>query len=589
MPLDAVCLGAVVAELSREILGARIDKIYQPGGEEIVLLLRGKEGSGRLLLSGNPARPRIQMTNLALENPKTPPMFCMLLRKHLLGGRICGLVQPPMERVVDIAIEAMDEMGEYQEKHLILEAMGRHSNLILVHGDGRIADCLRRVDIEMSPKRQVLPGLYYRLPPAQEKQNPLEMTEQALAEALDRAPGEQKAADALLSSFGGLSPFLCREVAYRAGGDVDVRLCQVDRQGLLAALTQLLDQVKQGAFTPCMLLLDGQPKEFTCIRPRQYEGYLTLREESSFSALLDSFYALREARERIASKSGDLRRGAASARERAMRKVAAQKKELAEAAERDTYRVWGDLITSSLHQIKKGAPSFVTADYYQETCPDVKIPLDPLLTPQQNAARYYKRYQKAKTAAQVLTEQIRRGEADVVYLDSVLEALSKAEKEQDLQEIREELLEGGYLKRKGKPGKAKEKKPAPGQPLSFVSSAGRPILVGKNNTQNDQLTLKTAFKSDLWFHVQKRPGSHVILQCEGQPPDEGSILEAALLAAYFSSAQEGENVPVDYTQVRHVKKPKGARPGMVIYETYQTLYVTPDPALPDALGAEKRK
>lgn len=586
MPLDAVCLRATVCELSQQILGARIDKIYQPSGDEMVFLLRGKGGNGRLLLSGNPARPRLQMTKMEMENPKTPPMFCMLLRKHLLGGRICNLVQPPMERVVTITIEAMDEMGEYQEKHLVLEAMGRHSNLILVNADGRIVDCIRRVDMEMSPKRQVLPGLYYHLPPAQEKQNPLAMTEEALRAVLDQAPPEQKVVDALLSSFGGLSPFLCREVAYRAAGDTEIRLCHVDHDALLSVLTQLLAQVERAEFIPYMLLLDGQPKDFTCIRPRQYEGYLTLREESSFSALLDSFYALRETRERIAAKSSDLRRSATSAKERALRKVAAQKKELEDAMGRDTFRIWGDLITSNFHQIKKGRASFVTPDYYQEDCPDVTIPLDPLLTPQQNAARYYKRYQKAKTAAQVLTEQIRRGEADLVYLDSVLEALSKAEREQDLQEIRTELLEGGYIKHRGKPQKGK--KPAPVRPLAFRSSTGRSILVGKNNTQNDQLTLKTAFKSDLWFHVQKRPGSHVILQCEGQQPDEQSILEAARLAAYFSSAREGDNVPVDYTQVRYVKKPNGARPGMVIYETYETVYVTPDQTLVDALQEQKR-
>ncbi len=587
MPLDAVCLRGIVCELSQQILEAKIDKIYQPSREEVVLLLRNKRENSRLLLSSNPARPRLQMTKMEMENPKTPPMFCMLLRKHLLGGRISNLVQPPMERVVTITVEAMDEMGEHQEKHLILEAMGRHSNLILVDADGRIIDCLRRVDMEMSPKRQVLPGLYYCLPPSQGKKNPLMMTEEERKEVLLQASPEKKVVELLLSSFAGLSPLLCREVAYQAGGDTEIRLCQVDIERVSSVLANLLHWVEQGAFSPYMLCLHGQPKDFTCFPIRQYEGYLTLQKMFSFSELLDAFYALRESRERIAAKSSDLRRSTVSAKERALRKIAIQKKELKDALEGDTFRIWGDLITSHLYQMKKGMASVTVVNYYEENQPEITIPLDPLLTPQQNAARYYKRYQKAKTAVQVLTEQIKRGESDIVYLDSVLEALSKAEREQDLQEIRNELQDGGYIKSRGKPSKGKKQLPA--RPLTFRSSSGISILVGKNNTQNDQLTLKTAFKSDWWFHVQKRPGSHVILQCEGMQPDEKSMLEAAQLAAYFSSARESDHVPVDYTQVRYVKKPNGARPGMVIYETYRTMNVTPDQALVETLQEGKRK
>ena len=583
MPLDAVCLRGVVCELSGEIIDARIDKIYQPTREEIILLLRGKSGGGKLLLSSNPARPRIQMTKMELENPPSPPMFCMLLRKHLLGGRITNLVQPPMERVVMLSVQAMDELGEYQEKHLILEAMGRHSNLILTDGAGRIVDCLRRVDLEMSAKRQVLPGLYYHLPPAQEKENPMEMTEEARLALLKDLSPERKIVDGLLGAFGGLSPLLCRELSYQAAGDVDARLCQVQPEILNRALTRLLTQVEQGAFTPCLLWKDGQPKDFTCFPVRQYEGYFQLDVRPGFSVLLDEFYAKRETRERMAAKSSDLRRSVVSASDRIRRKVAAQKKELAEAENRDTLRIFGDLITSNLHQLKKGMGNFTTVNYYDEAGGEVTIPLDPLLTPQQNAARYYKKYQKAKTAAQVLAEQIRRGESDLIYLDSVLDGLSRAEREQDLQEIRAELQEGGYVKRRGKEPKKSKKQPAP-RPLVFRSSAGLGILVGKNNTQNDQLTLKTAWKSDWWFHVQKRPGSHVILQCQGEEPDDQSVLEAACLAAYFSSAREGNNVPVDYTPVRYVKKPNGARPGMVIYETYRTAYVTPEETLAEALG-----
>lgn len=582
MPLDAVCLRAVVCELSQEIVGARIDKIYQPSREEIVFLLRGRSGGGRLLLSSNPARPRIQMTKMEIENPPAPPMLCMLLRKHLAGGRITNLVQPSMERVVMLTIQAMDELGEYQEKHLILEAMGRHSNLILTDSEGRIVDCLHRVDMEMSAKRQVLPGLFYHLPPAQEKENPMQMTEAEQKHLLECLPPEQKIADGLLHSFSGLSPLLCREVAYQAAGDVDARLCQVEPETLAAVLCRLLARIEQADFIPCLLLKDDQPKDFTCFPVRQYEGYFQIQERTSFSALLDEFYARRETKERMSAKSSGLHRSVVSARERTMRRMTVQKKELADAENRDTLRIFGDLITSNIHQMHKGMDRIAVVNYYDEAEGKVEIPLDPLLTPQQNAARYYKKYQKAKTAAGILKEQIQRGEADLIYLDSVLDALSKAEREQDLQEIREELQAGGYVKISSKEKRQKKKQPI-SKPLMFRSSAGRTILVGKNNVQNDQLTLKTAFKSDWWFHVQKRPGSHVILQWEGMEPDDQSVLEAAQLAAYFSSAREGNNVPVDYTPVRYVKKPNGARPGMVIYETYQTAYVTPEETLVEKL------
>ena len=577
MPLDALCLSGVVHELQNALSGAKIDKIYQPGRDEVVLALRAPAGNVKLLLSANPSHPRAHLTQISRENPDKPPMFCMLLRKHLSGARLLELVQPPMERVVDLRLEALDELGDRVERRLVLEAMGRHSNLILLDGEGRIMDCLRRVDSDMSARRQVLPGLFYRLPPAQEKLDPSSLDRAALESALAAAPEESQADKWLLDTFGGLSPLICRELAFRAGGATDARLHQMGEGGrsrLLDELEGLLRSVQENSFTPVMLEKEGHPSDFTFQPISQYGPAVSCVPFPSFSALLDRFYEQRENQERVRQRGQDLIRSVTNARDRAARKIGLQKQELAATRDRERLRQFGDIITSNLHAMEKGMSRLTAADFYDPECPQIHIPLDPLLTPQQNAAKYYKEYNKAKTAESILTLQLEKGRRDLDYLNSVLEAIALAEGERDLQEIRQELTDTGYLRR---PSKARDRgKRVASKPMEFRSSSGLRISVGKNNTQNDLLTTKQAFKSDIWFHTQKIHGSHVILWTEGGQPDLTSIQEAAQLAAWFSQGRESGKVAVDYTPVKYVKKPGGARPGMVVYTTYETAYVAPD-------------
>ncbi len=577
MPLDALCLSGVVHELQNALSGAKIDKIYQPGRDEVVLALRAPAGNVKLLLSANPSHPRAHLTQISRENPDKPPMFCMLLRKHLSGARLLELVQPPMERVVDLRLEALDELGDRVERRLVLEAMGRRSNLILLDGEGRIMDCLRRVDSDMSARRQVLPGLFYRLPPAQEKLAPSSLDRAALESALAAAPEESQADKWLLDTFGGLSPLICRELAFRAGGATDARLHQMGEGGrsrLLDELEGLLRSVQENSFTPVMLEKEGHPSDFTFQPISQYGPAVSCVPFPSFSALLDRFYEQRENQERVRQRGQDLIRSVTNARDRAARKIGLQEQELAATRDRERLRQFGDIITSNLHAMEKGMSRLTAADFYDPECPQIHIPLDPLLTPQQNAAKYYKEYNKAKTAESILTLQLEKGRRDLDYLNSVLEAIALAEGERDLQEIRQELTDTGYLRR---PSKARDRgKRVASKPMEFRSSSGLRISVGKNNTQNDLLTTKQAFKSDLWFHTQKIHGSHVILWTEGGQPDLTSIQEAAQLAAWFSQGRASGKVAVDYTPVKYVKKPGGARPGMVVYTTYETAYVAPD-------------
>ena len=577
MPLDALCLSGLVHELNTALTGARIDKIHQPGRDEVIFALRTPNGNVKLLLSANPAHPRAQLTSLSRENPDKPPMFCMLLRKHLTGGRILDITQPPLERVVNIRLEALDELGDRVERRVILETMGRHSNLILLDEENRIIDCLRRVDYEMSEKRQVLPGLIYRLPPMQEKLDPTVLDHEELARRLAQAPEQARADQWLLDTFGGLSPLVCRELAHRAGGSTDARLHfmgDAGRSALLTELETLISRVGRGEYAPHLIVIDGKPKDFTFFDIQQYGSAAQRIPYYSFSALLDDFYEQRETQERIRQKGQDLIRTVTSARDRTARKIANQEKELLATLDRERLRELGDILTSNLYALQRGMKTFRTVDFYNPEAKEIDIKLDPLLTPQQNAAKYYKEYNKAKTAEEMLTIQLEKGRRELDYLNSVLENIKLAEGERDLGEIRLELSETGYMRRASK-SKDRNKK-IHSRPMEFLSSSGMRISVGKNNTQNDELTCKQAFKSDIWFHTQKIHGSHVILWTGGQQPDLTSLNEAACLAAWFSQARESSKVPVDYTPVKFVKKPAGARPGMVVYTTYETAWVTPD-------------
>ena len=568
MPLDALCLTAVAAELRRTLTGGKIDKIYQPARDQILLYIRGHGENVRLLLSAAPGHPRAHLTTLSRENPGTPPMFCMLLRKHLLGGRILSLEQPPMERILDFRLEVTDELGDRVGRRLVLEAMGRNANLVLLDGEGRILDCVRRVEGDLAAgRRQVLPGLFYRPPEPSGKPDLLSLDGEALRRALDNPTGREPD-KLLLDTFSGLSPLTARELAFRAGSG---------GEGLALQIEKLAADVKAENFTPCLLVREGKPVDFSFQPILQYGPGTESHRQESFSALLDSFYEEREQSERVRQRGQDLVQAVRRACDRTRRKLANQERELAATGDRERRRELGDILTSSLHTMEKGMKTFRTVDYYDPECREVEIPLDPLLTPQQNAAKYYREYNKAKTAREVLTVQLEKGRRELEYLESVLENLRLAEGERDLQEIRQELTETGYLRRQSK-ARARGKKVS-GRPMEFRSTAGKRITVGKNNSQNDLLTTKMAYKSDIWLHTQKIHGSHVILWLEGGEADLQSLTEAAQLAAWFSQGRESSRVPVDYTPVKYVKKPAGARPGMVVYTTYQTALVDPDPEL----------
>ena len=571
MPFDAIFLTAVTEELNRELPGARIDKIQQPERDAVLLGLRTPAGNRKLLLSASSNHPRIHFTEEKYENPAQPPMFCMLLRKHLGGGRILSLTQLPMERSVDLCVESTDELGERSEKHVLLELMGRNSNLILTGEDGRIIDCMRRVDFEMSEKRQVLPGLFYREPPGQGKLDLREQTEASLRSELRAAPEEQPLDRFLTERFAGLSPLIGRELSYLLTGRTDAPLGALPPGDLAAGLAREFSSLT-GSFTPTLLRRDGAPKDFTFRPIAQYEGYYEVSSAESFSRLLDEYYGSRDRAERMRSKAHGLQKSVSTLHGRVLRKLALQKKELEAACDRERLRQLGDIVTANLHRIERGQARLTAVDFYDPEMPEIDIPLNVAVSPQQNAAKFYKDYNKAKTAERILTEQIARGEQEEDYLASVLDALSRAESERDLAEIRAELVEGGYLRDNDR--KKKMKTPA-SRPLEFPSSDGFPIYVGRNNRQNDFLTLKAAYKNDLWFHVQKSHGSHVILACGGVKPSDEAVTRAASLAAWYSQARQGRNVPVDVCPVRPVKKPAGAKPGMVVYENYRTVYVTP--------------
>lgn len=591
MPLDAICLGAVTNELNQALAGCRVEKVYQPDRDEIVLQTRGQGGAKRLLLSIAAGAPRVHFIDAARENPAAPPMFCMLLRKHVQGAKIAAITQPAVERMLAIELDTTDEMGVPCQKKLICELMGKHSNVILCDGDGRILDALRRVDGDLSGKRQVLPGLFYRMPPAQDKHDPFALSGAGLAAAVRQADGEQPLDRFLLSQLLGFSPLLCRELSYRATGDAAARigtLTDEQCEKLGQVFDDLMNFLREGRARPFLLSKaeDGAVFDFTFLPVTQYEGVMTVTQAESFSALLAAFFEKKGRAERMARRSADLHKTVVNARDRLARKLAAQQKELDATHNREQYKRMGDLITANLYQLEKGMNKATVIDYYAEYCPEVEITLDVRLTPQQNAQRYFKQYNKAKTAETVLTEQIERGRADLAYLESVLVALGEAENERDLSQLREELTQTGVLSNKQTRNKKLRAKPVQAKPFHYRTSDGFEVFAGKNNLQNDLLTLKTAFKSDIWFHTQKIHGSHVILVTDGREPTDQAMTEAAMIAAYHSKARQSSRVPVDYTPVRQVKKPAGAKPGMVIYHVYQTAYVTPDEAAVEKLRVE---
>jgi len=579
MALDGIFLNRLAHEIREVAIGARVDKIAQPSREELVMTLRWRGGGGKLLMSASPQAPRIHFTGDAPENPAKPPMFCMLLRKHLSGAKLAEVRQIQLDRILHLDFETQNELGDQVTVTLAMEIMGRHSNLVVIGAEGRIIDAIRRVDLETSSIRQILPGMRYALPPAQNKLSLFEAEPAQVLERMD-AGKDLELSKALMDVLQGMSPILCREIAHYATRGVDASfkaLTDGQRQRLEFYLTQLTATVREYKSTPTMVLEpSGKPKDFSFVPIHQYGAAMLTREYESCSGLLDSFYTHRDRMERVRQRSGDLLKLLANTSDRLTRKLAAQKEELLQCAKRDGLREKGDLISANLYTLKKGDARATVQNFYSPGEEYVDIELDPMLTPAQNAQRYYALYRKADTAEKKLVKLISQGEAELVYIDSVFDALTRASGESELDAIRSELAAGGYVRAHAKKGGKREDKLAP---MRYLSADGFTILSGRNNLQNDRLTLREARATDLWLHTQRIPGSHTIILAEGREVPKTTIEQACVIAAYNSKARDSGKVPVDFTPIRNVKKPGGAKPGMVIYDHYQTVIVDPDEAL----------
>lgn len=584
MALDGLFLSCLKRELEEKLRDSRIDKIFQPSREELIFLFRGREGQHRLYLSVRAASPRLNFTEMRPENPAQPPMLCMLLRRRLGGGRFVSVRQDGLERALYLDFDCVNELGDVVRMTFAAELMGKYSNGILIDQNGRVVDAMKRVDLEMSPVRPILPGVTYAAPPALADR--LDITRVSVDEVVFAVQKTGKPlTDALLDVTCGLSPLTCREITARVTGGEDIAADCLDDAGI-SRLTDTLTKIRAIALgevpgRPWLVYReDGRPLNFAPLPLLQY-GPQKSREMESYSALLDAFYAEREQVERLKQRAADLHRVLTTNLERVQRKLNAQREDLRRSENREQDRIFADLIQASVGMIPRGADKATLMNYYDPDCAEIEIPLDPALSAAANAQKYYKQYRKAQTAQRVLVEQMEKGEKEREYLETVLDALSRATTTAEMDVIRQELTDGGYLRAMKKPVK-----PTALKPKTFVSDDGFTILVGRNNVENDRLTTKIARGNDIWMHTKNIPGSHVIVLTEGKTPPDSTLEQAAILAALHSKAADSKQVPVDYAMVRQVHKPAGAKPGFVIYEQNRTAYVDPDSALAERLKQE---
>ena len=580
MAFDAFVLTAVLSEIRETLTGARIEKIHQPSRDTVLLHLKSPTTRQKLLFGMNPTAPRLHLTASSPENPAEPPMFCMLLRKHLSGARLVEVSQPPMERCATFTFDCIDEMGDAAQKKLVAELMGRTCNLYLLGSDNRIIDCLRRIGLDETTKRPALPGMYYQMPDPIEKKNPVDFTDFSGVLAGD---GADILAERLMDTFGGLSPLVCREAALFATGDVDSRITDLDIPAVSEKLRSFFGEHLSHPAPYLYTATDGTPKQFAFCPIRQYGSCVRV---DSFAQLLDGFYTVRDRKDAMRQKSQSVRKNVQNLCQRLTKKIAIQEKERLESLERERLRQLGDILTANIHKIQKGQTKVMAENFYSETMEEIEIPLSPTLSPQQNAAKYYKDYARMKTAEKELTRQIELGQQELIYLQSVLDELNRAQTDAELEEIRQELQSGGYLKQDTAKRRMKAVKL---QPMKFQSTDGYTIYVGRNNRQNDELTFKMARKDDIWLHASKVHGSHVIIACGGTTPPDDTITQAAQLAAYYAESTGGQNIPVDVVPVKLVKKTPDRKPGMVIYHSHRTVIANPYPDIVvDPLNAEKK-
>ncbi len=577
MAFDAGMLACTLSELRKTALGARIEKVYQPERDEILLQMRSFEGGKRLLINAGSSNPRIGFTSISKENPQNPPMFCMLLRKYLQGAKLTEISQAPFDRVAFLGFDTRDEMGFECRRYLIAELMGKYSNLIFADGNKKIITALRTTDFSFDSVRQLIPGVTYALPSAGDKIDPLSVTKEQFEALFAAAPRERACDKFLVSTFMGMSPVVAREIVFSATGHTDTPVEYCFAEDIYEKLSTVTEAIRTESFSPC-LVLDGENSvEYSFIPLNQYEG-LERRDIASAGELLDLYFASRDNRQRVHQRASDILRLLTNAEQRLKKKLELQQSELKECEKGESFRKFGDLITANIYRLPKKT-AFAELEDYEEmdeegNIPTIRIELDSRLTPAANAQRYYKKYAKSKTAKVELAKQIEIGERELEYIYTVFESLTKAESPADLIEIRDELYRSGYAS-KMKSYTASHKQKAP-TVMQFETPDGMRVLCGKNNLQNEYITHRLAEKHDYWFHAKQSAGSHVVLVTEGREPTDLDFTSAAEIAAHYSTA-EGDNIAVDYTLAKHVKRVAGAKPGFVIYHTNWTAYVTPNP------------
>ncbi len=577
MALDGLVISNVVYELQEKLIDGRISKISQPEKDELVFTIKNNRNNYKLFLSANAGLPLVYLTEENKQNPMTAPGFCMLLRKHLNSAKILDITQPGLERIIRFKIEHLNEMGDLCIKYLILEVMGKHSNIIFIDAENRIIDSIKHISHLVSSVREVLPGRDYMLPPSGEKKNPLTLAYEEYKENVLKKP--LPVGKAIYTSLTGFSPLMANEVCYRASidsGNATSSLSEPEGLHLYKNLERLMEDVKEHHYTPNIVLEDGAFVEFSCF-PLSCYGSLEKKEYDSISAVLESFYASKNTISRIRQKSADLRKIVANAIERNTKKYELQQKQLKETEKRDKYKVYGELINTYGYNLEPGAKTLTALNYY--TNEEITIPLNPTLTPSENAKLYFDKYNKLKRTFEALSNFIEETKIELVHLDSIRTSLDIALAEEDLVQLKEELMEYGYMRRRsasGKPGGKNKKQKIVSQPLHYISSDGYHIYIGKNNYQNDELTFKFATGADWWFHAKKIAGSHVIVQTGGDKLPDRTFEEAARLAAYYSKGRDAGKVEIDYTEKKNVKKPSGGKPGFVVYYTNYSMLVSPD-------------
>ena len=573
MALDGITLSMLKNELAENLVGARVDKIHQPSKEELIMSFRYNGGSKKLLVSASASAPRVHFTEAPVDNPKAPPMFCMLMRKYIIGAKLIGIEQLGLERILHFSFSTYNELGDPVVLKLAVETMGRHSNIILIGSDGKIIDSIKRVTADMSSVRQVMPGMTYVFPPSQDKMNTLDLDYMAFIARLKEGR-DIPLSKALMEVLDGVSPIVCREFSEYAtkGNDTTARELSNDEcESLVYIIDKTASAVKNGACAPYIIEDEsGKPIDFTFMEVKQYGTTAVPKLCESFSSMLDRFYSERSGADRMKQRSGDLFRFVMNLCDRLSRKLDVQRQELARSAERDTLRIKGELIHANIRNIEKGMTSVILENYYDNNNP-IEVKLDPRLSPNQNAQHYFSEYRKADTAEKMLKKFIEKGEAELSYIESVFDLLSRARTEDEVLMLREELAEQGYIKR----SRQKNQKSVKLSPKEYVSTDGFRILCGRNNLQNDKLTFKDSRKNDIWLHTQKIHGSHTVIVTEGREVPSSTIEQAAIIAAYNSKGRDSSLVPVDYTEIRNVKKPSGAAPGKAVYEHYKTAYVRP--------------